>query len=612
MNPKLGSITVLLLLSVVFLSFIGLRKEYENYIPFQNAVETLGDAKGITLEQNSRLLDVHGGLLYEFKGDESRIHLSYKEIPLPVRQAFIATEDQNFLDHHGIDGKAIARAFITNSSEGGIAQGGSTITQQLARNLFLNHERTYDRKLKELLISYRIEQQLTKEQILELYINAIYFQNGIYGIEKASRYYFNKPAEQLTLSETALLAAIPNNPELYNPLKNLVNTKKRQEWILLKMKEQGYIDQPKFEAAVKQPINLYISKSDVPFPEIIGYVKEELQELIASAPENNGLSKEQITQKKDDLLSSGAVIETSLNPALQAEAIKAVQKRLPYRDIEGSVVVVDHVSKRIIAMVGGKNVGIEEFNRAYQARRQPGSAIKPLLSYTPYIDAFNVGSNSVISAARICEGNYCPNNYGGASFGTVSLKKAMASSINTAAVRALKKTGVERAFSYLKPFQFSAVEQKDHQLASALGGFSKGFSPLELTNAYTAFANNGTYVKPRFITSVKDKNGKILYKWKEQPVRVWKLKTNTVMRDLLEAVTISGTAREARFSGSAYIGGKTGTTNDVKDLWFVGLTDRYTAGVWVGRDKPGSLRSVEGSSPEVMIWRDIMIKAHHK
>jgi penicillin-binding protein 4 len=612
MNPKLGIFAVFLLLSMVFLSFVGLRKEYENYIPFQTAVETLGDANTISLEQNSRLLDMNGGLLYEFRGNESRIHLTYKDIPLTVLQAFIATEDQNFLEHHGIDGKAIARAFITNSSEGGIEQGGSTITQQLARNLFLNHERTYDRKLKELLISYRIEQQLSKEQILELYINAIYFQNGVYGIEKASLYYFSKPSKELTLSETALLAAIPNNPVLYNPLKNLANAKKRQEWILLKMKEEGYINQPKFEAAIKQPINLQVAKSGVPFPEIVGYIKEELLELIASAPENKGLSADEMTKKRDALLRSGAIIETSLNPKLQAEALRAVQKRLLYKEIEGSAVVVDHVSKKIVAMIGGKNVGMEEFNRAYQARRQPGSSIKPLLAYAPYIDVFGLGSNSMMSAARICEGNYCPSNYGGASYGTVSLKKAMASSINTAAVRAVKKTGVERAFTYLKPFQFSAVEQKDHQLASALGGFSKGFSPLELTSAYTAFANNGTYVKPRMITSVKDKNGNDLYKWKEQPVNVWKPETNAVMREMLAAVTISGTAREARFPGSVYIGGKTGTTNDVKDLWFVGLTDRYTAGVWVGRDKPGSLRSIEGSSPEVMIWRDIMIKAHQK
>jgi penicillin-binding protein 4 len=612
MNQKLGLILVIFLLAVVFFSFAGLREEYENYIPFQNAVQTLADAKSISLELNSRLLDQNGGLLYEFKGDESRIHLAYLDIPLHVRQAFIATEDQNFLEHHGIDGKAIARAFITNSAEGTIQQGGSTITQQLARNLFLNHERTYDRKLKELLISYRIEQQLTKEQILELYINAIYFQNGIYGIEKASWYYFNKPSDKLALSETALLAAIPNNPELYNPLKNLPNTKNRQEWILQKMAEQGYIDQPTFETAVKQPIKLQVSKNPVPFPGIIGYIKEELLELIASAPVNKGLSADQITKKQNELLTSGIVIETSLNSNLQAEALKAIQKRLPYRDIEGSAVIIDHVSKQIVAMVGGKYVGIEEFNRAYQARRQPGSAIKPLLAYTPYVDVFDAGANSVISAARICEGNYCPNNYGGASYGTVSLKKAMSSSINTAAVRALKKTGVEKAFSYLRPFQFSDIELKDHQLASALGGFSKGFSPLELTSAYTAFGNNGTYIKPRIITSVKDKNGKILYKWNDMPVRVWKENTNAVMRDMLEAVTISGTARDARFSGSAYIGGKTGTTNDVKDLWFIGLTDRYTAGVWVGRDKPASLRSIEGSSPEVLIWRDIMIKAHQK
>jgi penicillin-binding protein 4 len=612
MNQKLGLISVIFLLAVVFFSFAGLREEYENYIPFQNAVQTLADAKSISLEQNSRLVDPNGGLLYEFKGDESRIHLAYLDIPLHVRQAFIATEDQNFLEHHGIDGKAVARAFITNSAEGTIQQGGSTITQQLARNLFLNHERTYDRKLKELLISYRMEQQLTKEQILELYINAIYFQNGIYGIEKASWYYFNKPSDKLALSETALLAAIPNNPELYNPLKNLPNTKKRQEWILQKMAEQGYIDQPTFETAVKQPIKLQVSKNSVPFPGIIGYIKEELLELIASAPVNKGLSADQITKKQNELLTSGIVIETSLNSNLQAEALKAIQKRLPYRDIEGSAVIIDHVSKQIVAMVGGKYVGIEEFNRAYQARRQPGSAIKPLLAYTPYVDVFNAGANSVISAARICEGNYCPNNYGGASYGTVSLKKAMSSSINTAAVRVLKKTGVEKAFSYLRPFQFSDIERKDHQLASALGGFSKGFSPLELTSAYTAFGNNGTYIKPRIITSVKDKNGKILYKWNDKPVRVWKENTNAVMRDMLEAVTISGTARDARFSGSAYIGGKTGTTNDVKDLWFIGLTDRYSAGVWVGRDKPASLRSIEGSSPEVLIWRDIMEKAHQK
>lgn len=612
MNPKLGIFAVFILLSMVFLSFIGLREEFENYIPFQTAIGTLGNAKSISLEQNSRLLDANGGLLYEFKGDESRIHLTYENIPILVQQAFIATEDQNFLEHHGIDGKAIARAFVTNSSEGGIEQGGSTITQQLARNLFLNHERTYDRKLKEMLISYRIEQQLSKEQILELYINAIYFQNGIYGIEKASRYYFSKPSKELTLSETALLAAIPNNPALYNPLKNLSNAKKRQEWILLKMKEEGYIDQPRYEAAIKQPINLHLAKSNAPFPEIVGYVKDELLELIASAPENKGLSEDLLKEKRDVLLKSGAVIETSLDAKLQAEALKAVQKRLYYKNIEGSAVVIDHVAKKIVAMIGGKHVGIEEFNRAYQARRQPGSSIKPLIAYAPYIDVFGLGTNSMISASRICKGNYCPSNYGGATYGTVTLKKAMASSINTAAVRALKKTGVERAFSYLKPFQFSAVEQKDHQLASALGGFSKGFSPLELTSAYTAFANNGTYVKPRMITSVKDKDGNVLYKWNEQPVKVWKPETNGVMRDMLAAVTISGTARDARFPGSDYIGGKTGTTNDVKDLWFVGLTDRYTAGVWVGRDKPGSLRSIEGSSPEVMIWRDIMIKAYQK
>lgn len=612
MNQKLGLVAVLFLLSIVLFSFIGLRNEYENYIPFHKAVHSLAKVEEIDLDENSRLLDRNGGLIYEFKGGENRIYLPFERIPVYVRQAFIATEDQNFLEHHGIDGKAIARAFMTNSSEGGIQQGGSTITQQLSRNLFLTHERTYDRKLKELLISYRIEQQLTKEEILELYINTIYFQNGVYGIEKASRYYFNKPVKELSLGEIALLAAIPNNPGFYNPLTKLENTKNRQQWIIEKMKEQGFIDQTEYDKAVKQPIKLHVAEQAVPFPEVVGYVKEELLNLVASAPDNKGLKPEELVKKRDELLRSGVVVETSLDPELQKETLEAVVNRLPYRDVEGSAVVVDHVSKQIVAIVGGKNVGIEEFNRAYQARRQPGSAIKPLLAYAPYVDVYGANPHSLISAARICEDNYCPNNYGGASYGIVSLEKAMASSINTAAVRALKKTGVERAFTYLDAFGFSSIQNDDHQLASALGGFSKGFSPLELTTAYTIFSSGGSYAKPRLITSVKDKTGKVIFALDHKPVRVWSEKTNSVMREMLEAVTISGTARDARFSGSAYIGGKTGTTNDIKDLWFVGLTDRYTAGVWVGRDRPSSLRSIEGSSPEVMIWRDIMIKAYQK
>ncbi|MBD7965405.1 transglycosylase domain-containing protein [Fictibacillus norfolkensis] len=610
MNQKLGLISVLLLLGIVFFSFMGLRTEHENYIPFQKAISSLAQVENMKLDENSRLLDQNGNLLYEFKNNESRIYLDYNRIPEPVRQVFIATEDQGFIQHHGIDGKAIARAFITNSSAGSVQQGGSTITQQLSRNLFLTHERTYDRKLKELLISYQIEQQLSKERILELYINSIYFQNGVYGIEKASRYYFSKPVGELSLAETALLAAIPNNPKLYDPLTNFENTIKRQKWILLKMKEQGYINEATYEASLSQHIQLKVSQPVIPYPEIVGYVKEELLSLLATSPANKGLTTKELLVKRDQLLKSGVVVETSLDPLLQKEAVRAVNNRLPYNDIEGSVVVVDHVSKQIVSIVGGKNVGLEEFNRAYQAKRQPGSSIKPLLVYAPYVDVYGAKSQSLISAARMCEDNYCPNNYGGASYGTVSLKKAIASSINTAAVRVLSKTGVNKAFSYLQPFGFSSVTREDHQLASALGGFSKGFSPLELTSAYTAFSSGGTFVKPRLITSVKDKNGKLLYAWKEKPVSVWSEKTNSVMREMLEAGTISGTARDARFAGSSYIGGKTGTTNDVRDLWFIGLTDRYTAGVWVGRDKPSSLRSIESASPEVMIWRDIMKKAH--
>ncbi|MFC7372960.1 transglycosylase domain-containing protein [Fictibacillus iocasae] len=610
MSRLFGFAASLFLLGIVALACIGLKQEIQRYTPIDQTVRSIADVSRYPLEKNSTALDSSGNVFFEFRGTENRIYIAYEQIPKRVIQSFIATEDQDFLTHHGIDGKAIARALVTNLKGGGIQEGASTITQQLARNMFLNHDQTYDRKLKELLISYQIEKTLSKEKILELYVNTIYFQNGVYGIETASRYYLGKRASELTLGETALLASIPNNPSLYNPVTKLENTKKRQKWILDKMLEQKNIKHAEHAAAWQEKIEVQQNLPYRSFPGFAAYVRDEFQQLLAdSRPELKGKA---LSKETERLIGEGIVIETALDPSLQAKAEQSLVNRLPYQEVEGAVAVVDHKQHEIIALSGGKKSNYTDFNRAYESRRQPGSAIKPLLVYTPYIDTFKASGGTLINAGPFCNNGYCPQNYGGAVYGRMPLSQALAFSVNTPAVRLLQTTGVKQSFNYLEPFHFGGISTNDHRLPAALGGFEFGFSPLELTSAYSTYASNGIYTAPHAIRSVKSRDGQVLYQWKKSSTPVWRPDTNEKMRALLSMVVSSGTARRASFAGSSYIGGKTGTTNNVNDLWFVGLTDRYTAGVWIGRDQPASIRFVEGIQPQIGIWRDVMSFAHNR
>jgi penicillin-binding protein 1A len=412
------------------------------------------------------------------------------------------------------------------------------------------------------------------------------------------------------LAETALLAAIPNNPSLYNPLTKLDQTKKRQKWILKKMLEQKHISEKEYHAALNEEFNVKQQLPAERFPSFAAYIREEFKQLIAE--NKKGLAGAALEKEASRLIAEGVTIETSLDPALQEKAEQSLVQFLPYDEVEGAIVVVDHAEHEISALAGGKNSRYTDFNRAYESRRQPGSAIKPLLVYTPYIDKFKTGAATLIDARPFCENGYCPQNYGGAVYGHMPLGQALASSINTTAVRLLKTTGVKQSFKYLEPFHFQGISSNDHRLPAALGGFEYGFSPLELTSAYSTYATNGVYTAPRAVRSVKSREGKILLKWKKTGTPVWSPDTNNKMRLLLGNVVSSGTARRAAFSGPSYIGGKTGTTNQVKDLWFIGLTNRYTSGVWIGRDKSGSIGFVEGTQPQIGIWREVMSYAHSR
>ena len=572
----------------------------------------------IHLEQTSYMMNQNGDIISEISLSKNRINLSDSEIPTFLKELFVTTEDRQFYSHAGIDAAAISRALLKNSSSNSIEQGASTITQQLARNLYLTQEKTYNRKITELLYAYQIERILSKQDILNLYINAIYFNNGTYGIEAASQFYFSKSATKLSKAELAFLAAIPNNPEKYNPLKHFDATKARQERILRQMVQENKLAQKEYKRLVQEKIILNVRSSIDLYPDYVTYVHQELKELVAT---NEGLqsklesnhqatrekAEQQLNKQVTQLLNSGVIIHTALDPQLQIAAKKALNLWIASNNTEGASVVIQHHTHELVSLIGGKNYKKNSFNRAYQSYRQPGSAIKPLLVYAPYIEETSASITSQVSGANYCKNGYCPDNYGGASYGMVSLKRAFARSYNTPAIRLLEDTGIKTSFNYLQKFQFKKVTKQDQQLAAAIGGFTYGMSPLELTRAFTSF-NNGSYQPARAITKITDRQGKTLYKWKDKSKQVWGESTVTKMRQLLHEVTVSGTAKGAYFP-TGYIGGKTGTTNDYKDLWFVGLTDDYTTGVWMGKDTPASIEYLSKGSPQVKIWRNISQQA---
>lgn len=614
MRTFLGYVITIMLIPLLMILFFLSYREWNDVQAFNEVLDKKISGDRIKLPRTSYIKAANGTVISEISGPEKRVYLSDKEIPLFLKELFVTIEDKNFYQHAGVDAAAISRAIAVNARNNSIKQGGSTITQQVARNIYLTQEKTYNRKLAEILYSYQLERTLSKSGILELYINAIYYQNGKYGIEAASRFYFSKPAKELSKAQLAFLAAIPNNPELYNPLKNFHAAKKRQERILSQMVQANKLTKDEYNKTIQEPIVLKIRKQTDLYPDYSDYVKSELKSLVAHSegltkklqdpdPATRKAAAKELDRKVADVLDSGVTIYTALDTGIQQKAKQAVNNRLSATPIEGAAVVIQHNTRELVSLIGGKNYKQNSFNRAHQAFRQPGSAIKPLLVYAPYIEETNASILERVSGQGYCKNGYCPQNYGGGIYGMVTIKKAFVNSYNTPAVRLLEKTGVKKGFSYLNTFQFSRITEKDYNLPAAVGGFTIGVSPLELTDAFTSF-NDGTYLPARAIRKVTNRDGKVLYQWNQKPKKIWKPETVKKMRLLLNEVTVNGTAKRTYFPGG-YIGGKTGTTNDVKDLWFVGLTDKYTTGVWVGKDNPESIEYIEQMYPNLAIWKEI-------
>ncbi|WP_026688833.1 transglycosylase domain-containing protein [Alteribacter aurantiacus] len=590
--------------------------EYQKANSFHHVLDERMPIKKTSLSETSFIKGADDAVISELYAGDYRVNLTYDQIPRHVIEALVAVEDQSFYDHQGFDVQGIVRALLVNLESQSVAQGGSTVTQQLARNIYLSHEQTYERKLVELLHAYQLERHLTKEEILELYVNVLYFHNGIYGIEAASLFYFGKHAHELSLAECTFLIAIPNRPELYNPLLHKENTHTRQDWVLKQMKNEGFISDSDYDEAKEEEVLLNVKNKIDLFPDYVTYVHHEFHELIghhhgydakvkqAISDDKRQSIRERWEEKVNELLSSGIRIHTALDESKQHHLVKEINHTLKGANLQGSAVMIDHDSHQIVALAGGLDYQKFDFNRVYQAYNQPGSAIKPFLSFAPYMEYTGVGPSTVIDASPFEHNGYAPGNFGGATYGWVPLDKSFARSYNTAAVRMLHQIGVEKGFEYLEPFEFSRVTNDHRVLSAALGTME--VSLLELTGAYTTFGNDGHFTRPRAITHVTDRNSNTIYEWDDRTESVWTKETNDYMRQLLQKVVDDGTGRAARLPGNRYAGGKTGTTTSFHDLWFVGLDDSYTTGIWLGQDTPSPIPHASERNLHTSLWKKLM------
>ena len=557
-------------------------------------------------------------------------YLEYEEIPSDVCSAIISIEDKKFYQHHGVDFKAIMRAAKAIIENGEVTQGGSTITQQLARNVFLTQDKTWERKIEEMFIATELERTYSKNQILEFYLNNIYFGNGYYGIQAASKGYFDTEVKNLDLSQIAFLCAIPNNPSLYDPVNNMDNTIKRRDRILRNMYEDGKISQQVYEEAVAETITLQRPqniKND--YVETYTYycATRELmkQEGFQFKTEFSGAAEKEKYEEEynqlyeacnKQLYTAGYRIYTSIDLNMQAELQNTIDTTLQgYTEtneegiytLQSAAVCLDNTSGYVKAIVGGRSQEYNGYtiNRAYKSYRQPGSSIKPLLVYAPVFER-GYTPDTVVVDEPIEDG---PENSDGVYSGEITIRTAVEKSKNTIAWKLLEEMTPEKGLEYLRKMNFAKLDENDKRQAAALGGFTNGVSPLEMAAGYAAIENNGYYREPTCILKITDAEGNTVLSTKPEETAVYRENAARMMTDVLETVMTNGTGRGLAISGMP-CAGKTGTTNDNKDGWFVGYTRYYTTSVWVGYDLPKKLDGLSGASYPGSIWQTYMTKIH--
>ncbi|MDQ1330980.1 MAG: penicillin-binding protein [Thermodesulfobacteriota bacterium] len=537
---------------------------------------------------------------------EKRDPVPLNAIPYYLKAAIIATEDRTFYRHSGMDIKGILRAVIKDMIAGEYAEGASTITQQVAKTLFLTPKKSLLRKIKEAILSFQLERRYTKDEIIELYLNQIYFGSGAYGVESAAKLYFGKPAKELSLAECALIAGLPKSPSRFSPVINLNAAQKRRNIVLKQMLETGIISDTEYNAAADNPVILINhEQSRIIAPYFIEYVKNYLEEVLgASRLYRGGLTVHTtlLSNLQDAAEESSAIGIAEITKRMKKSGIKDP-------DPQCALIAIDIKTGGIVAMTGGNDFYKSSFNRATMALRQPGSAFKPFI-YALAVERGFTQHSLLLDAPVVFKSgkrgkDWVPQNYSGGYEGEMTIRKALAVSENIPAIRLMEILGPSSVTQFAH--KLGIETPLDPNLSLALG--TSGVTLIELASAYAVFPNMGKYIKPFCVTDVEDRRGNIIWRTKPEKRIAMSGEGAAIMTNMLEAVINEGTGSAGRALNRS-VAGKTGTTNDHKDALFIGFSPSVLAGVWVGRDIPAPLGNGEtGGKAALPVWINFMSKA---
>jgi len=523
------------------------------------------------------------------RGEMSGTDVPIKELPAYLPKAFIAIEDRRFYDHFGVDPVGLLRATMANLLRRHVAQGGSTITQQLAKNLFLTQDRTVWRKLQELVLALWLERKLTKPEILELYLNRVYFGSGAYGVEAAAQRYFGKPAAQLKVAEAALLAGLVKSPSRLAPSRNPFGAERRAQAVLTAMAELGFISEAVAKAALAQPAHAVKSASAGSVNYVADWIMDVLDDLVGRVDKD-------------------LIVETSIDPVLQAAAESALTDVLtlkgPRLDVSQGAVVAVTPEGAVRALVGGRSYGESQYNRAVAARRQPGSAFKPFV----YLTALERGltPDTIRDDKPIALKRWKPENYRHEYHGPVTLTQALALSLNTVSVRLTLEFGAVAVAR--TAYRLGIASKLEANPSLALG--TSEVSLMELVSAYSPFANGGDAVAIHVVQRVRTRDGKVLFAHKPANLgRIIDPRYVAMMNTMMRETLVSGTGRNAQLPLWP-AAGKTGTSQDYRDAWFIGYTSHLVTGVWLGNDDSSPMKKATGGGLPVEIWSRVMKVAH--
>jgi 1A family penicillin-binding protein len=578
--------------SVVAGGLVGLATSFRN-LPDVRVL------RGYVPSETTYIYDIKGKELASLHGEANREVVKLDQISPTLKRAVMAMEDSHFYMHHGINPNSVGRALLINWENKTVVEGGSTLTMQLVKNLFLKPERKFSRKIAEAVMAIRLEQIFTKDQILEMYLNQIYWGHNNYGVQTAAQSYFGKSADKLNLAESAMMAGLIQSPEEYSPFVNLKVAKERQAIVLTRMQDLGWITAAEAEAARKQKLNVGKNTSwqTSKLPYITEAVVTELNERFG----------------RDAVLKGGMRVQTTIDTNFQEMAEETVARshdNVVYRGLYADQVALAAVDPRthfVKALVGGVNYKKSKYNRAIQARRQPGSSFKPFVYYTAFATGKYSPSSTVMDTPvsyRDGSGWYSPRNYGGGYSGAVTIRTALMQSINVPAVKIGKSVGLDKVIETCRTLGIKSP--LDPVVSLPLGAI--GVTPLEMAGAYATFASNGWYSDTTIIVRVSDSTGNVLLDNTPKPRLVLDPWAVASLTSVLQDVVSSGTGKHAQIGRPA--AGKTGTTSSERDVWFVGYTPQLATAVWIGNDNNRPIGGgATGGVYAAPIWRNFMLKA---